>query len=181
MVWYASIPIGGLSPPPLSPLLVHVHTPAASSLALVLPPWPLFVPPGPHLYSPAALLIHGSFHLTCPQFVLVCSCLCLLLLFLLQLPLCIPVPLHWPLVHVHPPSSVCSTIPVKAKLVFFKRKFTSGYPWSNPIRLNNFSYELSLISIFLDGLPGTIVLPQDNLYLPLDHSWDGPFGGSQDG
>ena len=58
---------------------------------------------------------------------------------------------------------------------------TSGYPWSNPIRLNNFSYELSLIGIFLDGLPGTIVLPQDNLYLPLDHSWDGPFGGSQDG
>ena len=36
---------------------------------------------------------------------------------------------------------------------------TSGYPWSNPIRLNNFSYELSLIGIFLDGLPGTIVLP----------------------
>ena len=58
---------------------------------------------------------------------------------------------------------------------------TSGYPWSNPIRLNNFSYELSLIGIFLDGLPGTIVLPQDNLYLPPDHSWDGPFGGSQDG
>ena len=60
-------------------------------------------------------------------------------------------------------------------------KHTSGYPWSNPIRLNNFSYELSLIGIFLDGLTGTIVLPQDNLYLPPDHSWDGPFGGSQDG
>ena len=58
---------------------------------------------------------------------------------------------------------------------------TSGYPWSSPIRLDNFSYELSLIGIFLDGLPGTIVLPQDNLYFPPDHSWDGPFGGSQDG
>ena len=27
---------------------------------------------------------------------------------------------------------------------------TSGYPWSNPIRLNNFSYELGLIGIFFN-------------------------------
>src|SRR5882762_11393592 len=33
---------------------------------------------------------------------------------------------------------------------------TSGYPWSDPIRLNNFSLALSLIGFFLYGLPGTI-------------------------
>ena len=34
---------------------------------------------------------------------------------------------------------------------------TSGYLWSNPIRVNDFSLRLSLIGIFLYGLPGTIV------------------------
>ena len=32
---------------------------------------------------------------------------------------------------------------------------TSGYPWSDPIRLNNFSLALSLVGIFLHGIPGT--------------------------
>ena len=54
---------------------------------------------------------------------------------------------------------------------------TSGYPWSMSIRLNIFSYELSLIGTFLRWAPGTIVLVEDNLYLPQDNSWDGPFGG----
>jgi hypothetical protein len=31
--------------------------------------------------------------------------------------------------------------------------FTSGYPWSIPIRLNIFSYELSLIGTFLSWAP----------------------------
>ena len=33
---------------------------------------------------------------------------------------------------------------------------TSGYPWSDPIRLNNFSLALSLIGFLAYGLPGTI-------------------------
>lgn len=41
---------------------------------------------------------------------------------------------------------------------------TSGYPWSDPIRLNIFSYELSLIGIFLGGVPGANVFaPGQNL------------------
>src|SRR5882762_10740122 len=46
--------------------------------------------------------------------------------------------------------------------------FTSGYPRSDPIRLNNFSLALSLIGFFLYGLPGQIFfvpgLSQDKTY-----------------
>ena len=45
---------------------------------------------------------------------------------------------------------------------------TSGYPRSDPIRLNNFSLALSLIGFFLYGLPGQIFfvpgLSQDKTY-----------------
>jgi len=40
----------------------------------------------------------------------------------------------------------------------FSSPLTSGYPWSNPIRVNDFSLTLSLIGIFLYGLPGTTVI-----------------------
>ena len=44
---------------------------------------------------------------------------------------------------------------------------TSGHPWSKPIRVNNFSYALSLIGIFLYGLPGSIVLvPGPFVFVP---------------
>ena len=36
---------------------------------------------------------------------------------------------------------------------------TSGYPRSDPIRLNNFSLALSLIGFFQYGLPGQIFFP----------------------
>jgi len=48
------------------------------------------------------------------------------------------------------------------------RGFTSGYPRSDPIRLNNFSLALSLIGFFLYGLLGQIFfvpgLSQDKTY-----------------
>ena len=98
--------------------------------------WPSFMLPWPHLYSPA--FVHAL-----PLFLLPYTCpiapaadaapFIALWLFLLLLPLLVRVRAPsvsslalvcppWPLVHVCPPSSVCSTIPVKAKLVFFNRK-----------------------------------------------------------
>ena len=42
---------------------------------------------------------------------------------------------------------------------------TSGYPRSDPIRLNNFSLALSLIGFFQYGLPGqTFFVSQDKTY-----------------
>jgi hypothetical protein len=53
---------------------------------------------------------------------------------------------------------------------------TSGHPWSNPIRVNYFSLGLSLIGIFLSGLPGTIVFsPGQPVFAP-GNPQDGPFG-----
>ena len=54
----------------------------------------------------------------------------------------------------------------------FNHNITSGYPWSDPIRLNNFSLALSLIDFFLYGLPGriTFVPGQD----PGQNLWGGP-------
>ena len=42
---------------------------------------------------------------------------------------------------------------VTGKICKYEGKFTSGYPWSIPIRLNIFSYELSLIGTFLRWTP----------------------------
>ena len=49
---------------------------------------------------------------------------------------------------------------------------TAGYPWSDPIRLNDFLLALSLIGFFVYGLPGTIgfVLGPD----PGQNLWGGP-------
>ena len=50
--------------------------------------------------------------------------------------------------------------------------FTSGYPWSDPIRLNDFSLALSLIGFFVYGLPGTIgFVPGPD---PGQNLWGGP-------
>ena len=46
---------------------------------------------------------------------------------------------------------------------------TSGYPWSDPIRLNNFSLALSLIGFLYMGSQGQLVLSQDQ-------TWDKTFG-----
>ena len=52
---------------------------------------------------------------------------------------------------------------------------TSGYPRSDPIRLNNFSLALSLIGFFLYGLPGQIFfvpgLSQDKWSWPRPSHW----------
>jgi hypothetical protein len=62
---------------------------------------------------------------------------------------------------------------ISNKKVYF---YTSGYPWSNPIRVNDFSLTLSLIGIFLYGLPGTIVsAPGQPVFAP-GNPWDGSFG-----
>ena len=53
---------------------------------------------------------------------------------------------------------------------------TSGYPWSNPIRVNDFSLRLNLIGIFSYGLPGTIVSAPGQLVFALGNPWDGSFG-----
>ena len=44
-----------------------------------------------------------------------------------------------------------------------REETTSGYPRSDPNRLNNFSLTLSLIGIFLVGLAGTIVFAPGSL------------------
>jgi hypothetical protein len=62
---------------------------------------------------------------------------------------------------------------------------TSGYPWSDPIRLNIFSYTLSLIGIFLGGVPGANVFaPGQNMgwsiwgwFSMADVPFEGPFFG----
>ena len=53
--------------------------------------------------------------------------------------------------------------------------YTSGYLWSNPIRVNDFSLRLSLIGIFLYGLPGTIVSAPGQLVFAPGNPWDGSF------
>src|ERR1700733_11959139 len=51
----------------------------------------------------------------------------------------------------------------------FNHNITSGYPWSDPIRLNNFSLALSLIGFFYMGSQGELLLSQDR-------TWDKTFG-----
>jgi hypothetical protein len=53
--------------------------------------------------------------------------------------------------HVHMPHAEVGLLLIIGSI------FTSGYPWSDPIRLNDFSLALSLIGFFIYGLPGTIV------------------------
>ena len=59
---------------PLLPLPVRVRAPSSCSQAIVRPLWPSFVPPGPHLYSPAASSTSRALGLC--LFTLVCTSCC---------------------------------------------------------------------------------------------------------